>query len=95
MAFQMKYSFEEVTTSRFGAGMYLDGVATLADNDGDGDFYVTDIELGGRFLDRTNPVDNYLFKEIAASLYLSKSAAAEYADAWNDSREAVFLEAAE
>jgi len=85
--FSFEYEFDEVNVPRYGDGMFLDGKATLSDNDGDGDFYVSDIDIGGRSLDRRDPLDNYLFKEIASQLYVSQHAASEYVDAWNESRQ--------
>jgi hypothetical protein len=90
MAFQTTYDFEELKLPGLGEGCLLYGQATLIGN-GDGDFYVSEIRLGGRTLPRFNVMsgndfEQSLFKAIADVLENDKTTdgrhcAQEWADA--------------
>lgn len=85
--FEINYDFEEVTLPRFGKGMFLDGTAVLADDGGDGEFFISEIILDGQPLDRRDTFEAELFKKIATAIYSDDAAASAYADAWRDRRE--------
>lgn len=85
--FEINYDFEEVTLPQFGKGMFLDGTAVLADDDSDGEFFISEIVLDGHALDRRDRFEAELFKKIATAIYSDDEASRAYADAWRDRRE--------
>ena len=98
--FEIEYTFEEVEL--IGEGLMAWGVATLVE-DGDDEFYVERIEIGGKTLDRfgtgamgfPSAVNKALFEAIARQIESSKHAQATFGDAVSEYRAGSFLEAAE
>lgn len=98
--FEIEYTFEEVEL--IGEGLMAWGVATLVE-DGDDDFYVERIVIGGKVLDRfgtgamgfPSAVNKALFDAIAKQIESSKDAQVTFGEAISEHRAGSFLEAAE
>ena len=98
--FEIEYTFEEIEL--IGEGLMAWGVATLVE-DGDDEFYVECIEIGGKTLDRAgtgargfpSAVNKALFEAIARQIENSKHAQATFGEALSEHRAGCFLEAAE
>lgn len=98
--FEIEYTFEEVEL--IGDGLMAWGVATLVE-DGDDEFYVERIEIGGKVLDRfgtgamgfPSAVNKALFEAISKQVENSKDAQKAFGEAISEYRAGSFLEAAE
>lgn len=98
--FEIQYTFEEVEL--IGDGLMAWGVATLVE-DGDDEFYVERVEIGGKTLDRAgsgamgfpSAVNKALFEAIAKQIEDSGHAQQTFVEAIAEDRAGRFLEAAE
>lgn len=87
--FSCEYEFEELRISGYGDGILLSGVAELASDQEAGEFYVKNIKLGNRWIERYanggNGFEGHLFKKISIAIYADDAAEAFYAEQYEGS----------
>lgn len=87
--FSCEYEFEELRINGFGDGILLTGIAELASDHEPGEFYVKNIKLGNRWIERyangANGFEGRLFQKIAIALYADDAAEAFYAEQYEGS----------
>jgi hypothetical protein len=87
--FSCEYEFEELRINGYGDGILLSGIAELASDQEPGEFYVRNIKLGDRWIERhahgANGFEGLLFKKIAIALYADDDAEAFYAEKYAES----------
>jgi hypothetical protein len=88
--FSCEYEFEELRINGYGDGILLSGIAELASDQEPGEFYVKNIKLGSRWIDRNchlggNSFEGLLFKKISIALYADDAAEEFYAEQYEGS----------
>lgn len=87
--FSCEYEFEELRINGYGDGILLYGIAELAHDSEPGQFYVKNIKLGDRWIERhangANGFEGRLFQKIAIALYADDAAEAFYTEQYEGS----------
>lgn len=85
--FTCEYDFEELQIAGFGDGLLLTGTAELSSDQEPGQFYISAIKVGDKWLTRSHcegSLNGELFRAISIALYASDDVETFYAERYSD-----------